>query len=342
MATLEEIARQVIAGKYGAGADRKNALTNAGYDYNTVQSAVNTLMGGGVLANGGVTLGATPTAPGTPSVAQTPSPESNYRTQIANLATQMSNMENKEKYNSKYTDQINNIQNQLNNRQFAYNAEEDPTYQQYKKDYTNYGRKAMEDTLGAVSARTGGLASSYAISASEQAYNNYMQQLASKIPELRQLAYQMYQNEGNDLQNRLNNLRNLDNTDYERWKDDYDTRYNVLKGNMSMYQGLLDSELAEQARVQAQAQAQAKASSGRSGNSRADIESKAKTFNNNDELYMYLAGKAYDGVISEREAEELYSKYAITKNLNTSGKYTYGTGANGGYNIYTQNLYKGK
>ncbi len=37
----EQIADEVIAGKWGNGADRKNRLTAAGYDYNSVQRIVN-------------------------------------------------------------------------------------------------------------------------------------------------------------------------------------------------------------------------------------------------------------------------------------------------------------
>ena len=37
----EEIANEVIAGKWGNGADRKNKLTAAGYDYNAIQAIVN-------------------------------------------------------------------------------------------------------------------------------------------------------------------------------------------------------------------------------------------------------------------------------------------------------------
>lgn len=40
----EEIARQVIAGKWGVGLDRKKRLTAAGYDYAEVQALVNKLM----------------------------------------------------------------------------------------------------------------------------------------------------------------------------------------------------------------------------------------------------------------------------------------------------------
>lgn len=42
--TVDEIAKEVIAGKWGSGSDRKTRLTNAGYDYSTVQKHVNELL----------------------------------------------------------------------------------------------------------------------------------------------------------------------------------------------------------------------------------------------------------------------------------------------------------
>ena len=44
--TLEEITKEVIAGKWGNGNERKTALTKAGYDYTTIQSLVNKLLKG--------------------------------------------------------------------------------------------------------------------------------------------------------------------------------------------------------------------------------------------------------------------------------------------------------
>lgn len=41
----EEIAKEVIAGKWGNGNNRKSKLTAAGYDYNAVQAKVNELLG---------------------------------------------------------------------------------------------------------------------------------------------------------------------------------------------------------------------------------------------------------------------------------------------------------
>lgn len=42
----EEIAEEVIAGKWGNGEDRKNRLTSAGYNYSTIQSIVNQKLSG--------------------------------------------------------------------------------------------------------------------------------------------------------------------------------------------------------------------------------------------------------------------------------------------------------
>ena len=40
----EEIAKEVIAGKWGSGNDRRQRLSNAGYDYKVIQSIVNDML----------------------------------------------------------------------------------------------------------------------------------------------------------------------------------------------------------------------------------------------------------------------------------------------------------
>ncbi len=42
--SIGEVAREVIQGKWGNGAERKKRLTDAGYDYNEVQKKVNQLI----------------------------------------------------------------------------------------------------------------------------------------------------------------------------------------------------------------------------------------------------------------------------------------------------------
>ena len=43
--TVDELAQEVIAGKWGNGADRKERLTAAGHDYKAVQNRVNAILG---------------------------------------------------------------------------------------------------------------------------------------------------------------------------------------------------------------------------------------------------------------------------------------------------------
>lgn len=123
-------------------------------------------------------------------------------------------------YTSKYQDKIDELTEAILNREaFTYDPETDPTYQQYKESYTRSGERAMQDTLGQVSARTGGLASSYAGSAAQQTYDGYMAALADKIPELRQLAYSMYMDEGNTQRANLEMLMALEQGDYAKYQD---------------------------------------------------------------------------------------------------------------------------
>lgn len=144
-------------------------------------------------------------------------------------------------YTSRYQSQIDDLTRQILNREaFSYDPEKDPTYQQYKESYTRNGERAMQDTLGQVSARTGGLASSYAGSAAQQTYDNYMGALADKIPELKQLAYSMYQDEGNTQRANLEMLEALEQGDYAKYADllaQYNTDrsfdYGVHRDNIS-------------------------------------------------------------------------------------------------------------
>lgn len=123
-------------------------------------------------------------------------------------------------YVSKYQDQINALTAQIMGAApFSYNPDSDPTYQQYKESYTRSGERAMQDTLGQIAARTGGLASSYAASASQQAYDNYMAALADKVPELEQLAYSMYLDEQSALRSNLNTLLSLEQSEYAKYLD---------------------------------------------------------------------------------------------------------------------------
>lgn len=123
-------------------------------------------------------------------------------------------------YLSRWDDALTALAGQLMSRPaFSYDYTQDPLYQQYREVYTREGDRAMRDTLGQVSARTGGLASSYAASAASQANNYYMAQLSDVIPQLEQLAYQRYLGQGEALMDQLQAVQALEAGDYAKYQD---------------------------------------------------------------------------------------------------------------------------
>lgn len=129
-------------------------------------------------------------------------------------------------YESKYSPEIDSILNDILNREaFSYNLNADPLYQQYKESYTQDGKKAMMDTVGAASALTGGYASSYAVSAGNQAYHEHLNQLNDVALDLRDRAYQQYGDEGDRLFEEVKLLRSLDGDAYDRYLDDRERYY---------------------------------------------------------------------------------------------------------------------
>lgn len=78
---------------------------------------------------------------------------------------------------------------------YKWDPENDTAMQEYRKTYLREGDRTMRDTLGAYAKQTGGLASTQAIAAASQAADNYKAQLADKVPELEQQAYNRWYNE---------------------------------------------------------------------------------------------------------------------------------------------------
>lgn len=148
-------------------------------------------------------------------------------------------------YNNTYGQQADSMLSEiLDRKDFSYDHTTDPLYSSYKKTYTREGKRATADALGEAAAATGGIPSSYAVSAASQAGNYYASQLADKVPELYEMAYnkylQEYQMKLNDyeaLQNRdqfeyskyLDELSQYEankNFDYAQWLDELDARAN--------------------------------------------------------------------------------------------------------------------
>ena len=121
-------------------------------------------------------------------------------------------------YTSKYQDQIDELLGDILNRpEFSYDPETDPRYQAFRKEYQREGQRATADTMGQYAAMTGGMPSTAATVAAQQAGDYYAAQMADRIPELYQLAYSMYQDEGDNMRLNMDMLTALKQGDYNKY-----------------------------------------------------------------------------------------------------------------------------
>ena len=103
---------------------------------------------------------------------------------------------------NKWSDELESLYGQISGREkFSYDMNNDAFYNQYAQQYANNAKLAMEDTVGQVSALTGGYGNSYAATAGQAMYNQQMEGLNDRATELYQLALQQYNAEGDRLAN---------------------------------------------------------------------------------------------------------------------------------------------
>ena len=130
-------------------------------------------------------------------------------------------------YTSAYAKQLTDSRNQLMN--YKYDPLQDANYQALSKIYAARGNIAAQDTLADAASLNGGLGTSYAVSAAQQARNQYNQELAAMIPELEANAYSR-------LQNNYNMLMDADTQAYQQYRDKV-ADYQWGKGlDMDIYQ----------------------------------------------------------------------------------------------------------
>lgn len=135
-------------------------------------------------------------------------------------------------YKSQYGDAINKLTDAVVNRQqFTYDPNTDASYKAYAKQYGRLGDRARINTLGDYAANTGGYASTAAVSAAQQAQNDYNQQLSNMIPSLMQAAYDRYQGEYNMNLGALNALASRDDSMYSRWNDNRNYNRDVFESD---------------------------------------------------------------------------------------------------------------
>lgn len=132
-----------------------------------------------------------------------------------------------------------------NNRQpFSYDVNNDALYQNYKNQYVQAGRRAMEDTMGQAAGLTGGYNSSYSQAVGQQQYNDYMTKLNAEIPNLYAQARSAYDKEGQELLDRYNIAMQMENQEYNRGRDALEDEWKQKEwdANQSFQQWQMDRQ----------------------------------------------------------------------------------------------------
>ena len=110
-------------------------------------------------------------------------------------------------------------------KEFKYNTLNDPAYQAYKEAYERQASGEMSNTLGKLSTMTGGVPSSYAVSAASQNYAKTMSKLYDKVPQLVDAAYSRYNSDRRAGLEEEKLDAQYARDDYSRYKDSRDFEY---------------------------------------------------------------------------------------------------------------------
>lgn len=101
--------------------------------------------------------------------------------------------------------------------EWNYDPNTDPVWQALQKQYRREGQRATEDTLGRYAAMTGGMPSTAAVSAAQQAGNYYAAQLSDRLPQVYQDAYNRYLQEYQRQLGISDAYAGFDDREYQRW-----------------------------------------------------------------------------------------------------------------------------
>ena len=133
-------------------------------------------------------------------------------------------------YVSPFNDRLEALYQKVMGRgDFNYDFNADALYHQYRDRYAQEGQRAMQDTMANAAALTGGYGNSYAATAGQQAYNQYMQAANDVIPTLEQRAFERWMAEGDGVMEQLALLRDMDATEYGRHRDQQSDYWAMLE-----------------------------------------------------------------------------------------------------------------
>ena len=104
-----------------------------------------------------------------------------------------------------------------------------------KDSYRREAEKQQENVAGSYAANTGGYSNSYAQAAGQRVYNQKMDELAEKIPALRETALNNWSANQERTMNQIAMLQGLDDSQYQRYRDRVSDKYNFMEYYQNKY-----------------------------------------------------------------------------------------------------------
>lgn len=226
-AGADALKSSVLSGTYGRPSSNQiadmNKLTGSG-------SATD--IGAGLKSILGGALGNAINLPETPEIPEVPEwEEAIQQTAIMPTFESMPTLSELPTFSSEYLDQLNALAEKLTSMNYDDWTQGDQ-YQSLAGRFGDAGRLSMQDVLGQIASRTGGMASSYATSAAQQQYNDYMAKLED-------VARSLYGDERNDMMNNFSTLRNLYTDEYQRYRDTVSDEYQRYRDSVEDYLNMM-------------------------------------------------------------------------------------------------------
>ena len=113
------------------------------------------------------------------------------------------------------------------NESFSYDPEADEAFQNYAKMMRKQGSLAMEDTMGKAAAMTGGYGNSYAETAGQSMYNQYLGTIDAKAEDYYDRALDQFDRAQNQRLNAINLMKGERADEREAWEAEEDRLYGL-------------------------------------------------------------------------------------------------------------------
>ena len=124
--------------------------------------------------------------------------------------------------------------------EFSYDPSADKSYASERKRYIREGDRAAENAVARTAAKTGGIPSSYSVTAAGQAEDYYLTKLSDAYSGRYAQAYKEWSDRFNMLGTSLNAAAKLQQNELQRYLDEYDNYQEDAKAAYGQYADRLD------------------------------------------------------------------------------------------------------